>query len=113
MLCGGTLALNQNGELLAWTRKPGSQRRGTGRDASDEQARRRTRRRRRSWKRWRGGSRSGRIGAPLGGEAGLLAKSIPPLTVADVSMARSGSSYRRISGSPMTRTTSMEAAHGR
>jgi hypothetical protein len=30
MLCGGTLALNQNGELLAWARKPGSQPAGSG-----------------------------------------------------------------------------------
>ncbi len=80
MLCGGTLALNQNGELLAWARKPGSQLTGASPDALDEQAKGQARRaafldavaRR---------IRSGRVGSTLGGERGLLAKSIRPLTV--------------------------------
>jgi len=78
MLCGGTLALNQNGELLAWARKPGSQATGTSPPANEEQGKGAYRRlaflesltRR---------IRSGRIGTPLESEAGLLAKAIPPL----------------------------------
>lgn len=79
MLCGGTLALNENGEVLAWARKPGSQAAGGGAEAPDEQARGEARRsaflaavaRR---------IRTGRIGTALGGERGLLAKSVHPLT---------------------------------
>jgi hypothetical protein len=79
MLCGGTLAMNQNGELLAWARKPGSHSTGTSADAAVEQAAGAERlaafldalaRR----------IRTGRIGAAIGGEKGLLAKSIHPLT---------------------------------
>jgi hypothetical protein len=79
LLCGGTLALNQNGELLAWSRKPGSQSTGESDEASAEQAQGVARRtaflaalaRR---------IKTGRIGAEIGGEKGLLVKSIPPLT---------------------------------
>ena len=79
MLCGGTLALNQNGEVLAWARKPGSQATGGSEEAAAEQE--------------AGARRSeafldaierriktGRIGVAIGGEKGLLAKSIHPLT---------------------------------
>jgi hypothetical protein len=83
LLCGGTLALSQNGDVLAWSRKPGSQPVGTSRAALEEQA---------------GGAarrtafvealaqrvRTGRIGTAIGGERGLLAKSIPPLTARTV-----------------------------
>lgn len=79
LLCGGTLALNENGEVLAWARKPGSQAAGRGSDAADEQAKGQARRaafleavaRR---------IRTGRIGTTLGGERGLLARSVHPLT---------------------------------
>ena len=78
MLCGGTLALNQNGELLAWTRKPGSQATGTGSPANEEQGKG-TYRRLAFLESLTRRIRSGRIGAPLESEAGLLAKAIPPL----------------------------------
>jgi hypothetical protein len=79
MLCGGTLALNQNGDVLTWARKPGSQPLGDNAAGRKEQAAGAERRaaflealaRR---------VKSGRIGTAIGGERGLLAKSIPPLT---------------------------------
>ncbi len=79
LLCGGTLALNQNGELLAWARKPGTQPTGTNAAAVEEQGKGAYRENafleslaRRI--------RSGRIGTALESEAGLLPKAIPPLT---------------------------------
>jgi hypothetical protein len=83
LLCGGTLALNQNGELLAWARKPGSQPTGIKAEAIAEQnagAARRTAFLEALARR----IRTGRIGSAIGGEKGLLAKSIHPLTVRGV-----------------------------
>ena len=80
MLCGGTLALNQNGELLAWARKPGSQPTGGGPQAADEQSEGHGAPRRRFSTRWPAGSGPAASAPPLGGERGLLARSIPPLT---------------------------------
>jgi hypothetical protein len=79
VLCGGMLALDQNGELLAWERKPGSQAVDDSEASAAEQARGLTRQaaflealtRR---------IRSGRIGTTVGGEKGLLARAIAPLT---------------------------------
>ena len=83
MLCGGTLALNDTGDLAAWARKPGSQPVGDSREAREEQAAGAARREaflealvRRI--------RAGRIGTTIGGERGLLARSIPPLTARTV-----------------------------
>jgi hypothetical protein len=79
MLCGGTLSLNQNGELLAWARKPGSQPVGTSKAAKEEQATGMARlitfleslaRR----------IQSGRVGSVIGGDKGLLVQGTPPLT---------------------------------
>jgi hypothetical protein len=78
MLCGATLALNQNGERLAWARKPGSEPTGGSGEAAKEQAKGAARRkafldalaRRIS---------AGRIGTAFGSEKGLLARSIQPL----------------------------------
>jgi hypothetical protein len=79
MLCGGTLALDENGEVLASTRKPGSEPVGEGEAAVDEQQRGVQRRtaflddlaRRIS---------AGRIAPPIGSAKGLLAKTLAPLT---------------------------------
>jgi len=79
LLCGGTLALNQNGEMLAWARKPGSQPAGDGARAAEEYTRG-TARRTAFLEALAGRIRTGRIGDTLGGEHGLLAKSIRPLT---------------------------------
>jgi hypothetical protein len=78
MLCGGTLAFNQNGEVLSWARKPGTQPTGTNAAAIDEQGKgayRKTAFINAMVRR----IQSGRIGTALESEAGLLAKAIPPL----------------------------------
>jgi hypothetical protein len=79
LLCGGTLAMNENGEVLQWARKPGALSSGDSDAAYDEQARGAARRQafldalaRRI--------QSGRIGREIGGERGLLPAAIPPLT---------------------------------
>jgi hypothetical protein len=79
MLCGGTLALNQNGEMLAWSRKPGSQSTGDGDEAKAEQAIG-TARRTAFLESLARRITTGRIGGAIGSSRGLLAKSIPPLT---------------------------------
>jgi hypothetical protein len=79
MLCGGTLAMDENGEVLASVRKPGSQPAGEGQAAVEEQRRGAARRtaflddlaRR---------IKAGRITPPLGSAKGLLAKTLAPLT---------------------------------
>jgi hypothetical protein len=83
LLCGGTLALNQDGEVLAWARKPGSESTGEGGDAADERAQG-TARRAAFLEALARRVRSGRIGAPIGGEAGLLARSLHPSTARTV-----------------------------
>ena len=79
MLCGGTLAFNENGEVLAWARKPGSEPVGDAAGASDEVARG-TKRRRAFVEALQRRIQTGRIGAPIGGARGLLESSIAPLT---------------------------------
>ena len=69
MLCGGTLALNQNGELLAWARKPGSHATGTSPPANEEQGKG-TYRRLAFLESLTRRIRSGRIGTPLESESG-------------------------------------------
>lgn len=79
LLCGGTLALSSNGDVVAWARKPGSQPTGNSDEAVEEHGKGAARRaafleavaRR---------IRTGRIGTAIGGEKGLLPKGIPPLT---------------------------------
>ncbi len=83
MLCGATLALDQNGEVLAWARKAGTQSVGISEDAIAEQQ--------------RGESRkaqfldalamrvkAGRIGTLVGGEKGIIAQKTPPIIVKSV-----------------------------
>jgi hypothetical protein len=77
--CGGTLALDQNGNRLAWARKPGTLFRGNGESArreAEEGARRReaflTALERRI--------KAGRIGDIVGGDKGLLPGRMAPLT---------------------------------
>jgi hypothetical protein len=81
--CGATLSMNQNNEVLAWARKPGSmatgktsatlaeQRRGQARLAAYLEALARR-------------IKTGRIGSAIGGERGLLAGNMPPLTSDEV-----------------------------
>ena len=83
LLCGGTLALNENGDLLAWPRKPGSQPAGKGPAAVEEQAKGNARlaaflealaRR----------IRAGRIGPAIESSKGLLGRSTRPLAARTV-----------------------------
>lgn len=79
MLCGGTLVFDDNGNLLSWSRKPGTEG-GSGKHWDEELAEGRKRRdallddlsRRIS---------AGQIGAALGGSRGFLGSQVPPLTV--------------------------------
>jgi hypothetical protein len=79
LLCGGTLALNQNGELLAWARKPGTQPTGTNAAAVEEQGKG-AYRKNAFLDSLAHRIRTGRIGTALESDAGLLPKAIPPLT---------------------------------
>ena len=83
MLCGATLALNQNGECIAWSRKPGTQAPGTNTAAVAERELGRVRR-----EQFRDAIasriRAGRIGTTLGSAKGLLASNTPPITARTV-----------------------------
>jgi hypothetical protein len=79
LLCGGTLALNENWEVLAWARKPGSRYIAAGDEAAREQAHGAARRTAFLGSIIKKVGR-GRIGPALGGENGLLARSLRPVT---------------------------------
>jgi hypothetical protein len=79
MLCGATLALNQNGECIGWSRKPGTQATGTSKDALAEQQAGSVRRQA-FLDAMASRVRAGRIGPELGSPKGLLAGNTPPLT---------------------------------
>lgn len=79
MLCGGTLVFDQNGTLLSWFRKPGTQG-GSGKAWKDEIKKGEQRRAdlladlaRRIG--------AGHVGAALGSSKGMLGSQVPPLTV--------------------------------
>ena len=81
--CGGTLALDQNGNVLAWTRKPGTLSEASGKSAEQEAEAGRLRRQsfltaveRRV--------KTGRIGDIPGGAAGILGRRMAPLSVRTV-----------------------------
>jgi hypothetical protein len=79
MLCGATLALNQNGEMEAWARKPGSQPTGDGTLALEEQEKGKARRKA-FLDALAQRIKAGRIGPELGSAKGLLVRNTPPLT---------------------------------
>jgi hypothetical protein len=79
LLCGGTLALDQNGGVLAWARKPGSQPAGSG-NAADAEAEEGSKRRAAFLEALARRIGSGRIGQAPGGERGLVSGRIPPFT---------------------------------
>ncbi len=83
LLCGGTLALDQDGNVMAWTRKPGSVLAGRGKKADEEAA--------------EGAGRvatflesiarrikAGRIGEALESSKGMVAGKIAPFTARTV-----------------------------
>ncbi len=77
--CGGTLALDQNGNRLAWSRKPGTGLIGNTKGARTE-AEEGARRREAFLTSLERRLKAGRIGDIVGGDKGLLARRMAPLT---------------------------------
>jgi hypothetical protein len=77
--CGGTLALDQNGNVLAWSRKPGTLFEGSG-EAAEQEAAAGKLRREGFLKALERRIKSGRIGDVPGGEAGILGRRMAPLS---------------------------------
>lgn len=89
MLCGGTLVLDDNGNVLAWARKPGTQgygkpgRRGKIAEAWAASVAEGERRRAEFLDTVAAQVAAGRIGVAIGTEKGLLGTRMPPLTAED------------------------------
>ena len=83
MLCGATLALDENGNVIAWARKPGTQLVGKSDRVHKEQAEG-ERRRQAFLDTLAARISAGMIGQAAGGALGLLAKSIAPFASRDV-----------------------------
>ena len=77
MLCGATMVLDQNGNLIHWARKPGSTEVGTSKAAAAEQAEG-TKRLKELLDTIAARVAAGTIGATIGGELGLLERASPP-----------------------------------
>jgi hypothetical protein len=86
LLCGGTLAFDQNGNVLAWARKPGPRFYGSGQRKGDDVDEREegAKRLEAFLSSVAARVKSGRIGNILGGAKGLLGSKIPPLTSREV-----------------------------
>jgi len=80
MLCGATMVLDENGNLIHWTRKPGSASVGSSKDAVQEQADG-AKRRDELLNTIAARIASGMIGETIGGELGLLERASPPFGV--------------------------------
>ena len=78
LLCGGTLALDENGNVMAWTRKPGSVLAGHG-DKADAEAEEGLRRRTALLDSLAKRIKAGRIGGALESSKGLVGGTIAPL----------------------------------
>ena len=88
MLCGGTLVFNENGNVLSWMKKPGSEpyggkwhSRGAKEKAWQDAVAEGQARRRAILDRIAAQVASGRVSAVLGSPKGLMAAMMPPLTV--------------------------------
>jgi hypothetical protein len=77
MLCGATMVLDQNGNLIHWARKPGSVSVGTNAAAAAEQAEGAARRSE-LLETIAARVTAGTIGETIGGELGLLERATPP-----------------------------------
>ena len=77
MLCGATMVLDQNGNLIHWARKPGSVSAGTNAAAAAEQAEGAARRSE-LLETIAARVAAGTIGETIGGELGLLERATPP-----------------------------------
>jgi hypothetical protein len=80
MLCGATMVLDQNGNLIHWARQPGSVSVGKSKEAPAEQADG-MRRRKELLDTIAARIAAGMIGETIGGELGLLERASPPFTV--------------------------------
>ena len=83
MLCGATMVLDQNGNLIHWSRKPGSASVGTNAAAAAEQADG-AKRRAELLDTVAARVEAGMIGETIGGELGLLERASPPFGVEKV-----------------------------
>ena len=83
MLCGGTLVLDQNGNLIHWVRKPGSASLGESKAELAERAEG-LRRRKELLDTIAARVAAGMIGEAIGGELGLLERATPPFTAEHV-----------------------------
>lgn len=83
MLCGATMVLDQNGNLIHWARKPGSISVGKSKAAEAEQAEG-MRRRKELLDTIAARIAAGMIGEAIGGELGLLERATPPFTVESI-----------------------------
>jgi hypothetical protein len=81
--CGGTLALDQNGNMLAWSRKPGILF-GDGTESAKREAEEGARRREAFVAALERRIKAGRIGDIVGGDKGLLPGRMAPLTTRTV-----------------------------
>jgi hypothetical protein len=79
MLCGATMVLDEDGNLIHWARKPGTLKVGDSKAALDEQAHG-IRRRNELLKTLAARIAAGMIGETVGGELGLLERASPPFT---------------------------------
>ena len=86
LLCGGTLALDRNGNVLEWVRKPGTGFQGSGQRKGDDAIERELGAKRLAELKKSIADRvkAGRIGSVPGGAKGLLATKVPPLISREV-----------------------------
>ena len=114
MLCGATMVLDQNGNLIHWARKPGSVSVG---DRMRRWRNRPTARRRRTELLDTIAARvaAGMIGETIGGELGLLERASPPFTrrssVDGTRSLRPGAAL--LDSAAMPNTTTRETGNGR
>lgn len=80
MLCGATMVLDENGNLIHWARKPGSTQLGAGREQVEEQQEG-ERRRAELLDTIAARIAAGTIGESIGGELGMIERALPPFTV--------------------------------
>jgi hypothetical protein len=83
MLCGATMVLDQNGNMIHWVRKPGTADVGKSKAALAEQAEG-LRRRKEILDVIAARIAAGMIGESVGSEFGLLPRATPPFTVEHV-----------------------------
>ncbi len=86
LLCGGTLALDHEGNVLAWSRKPGTAFYGSGQRKDDDVEERKegTKRREAFLDSIAARVKAGCIGNAIGSAKGLLGTKIPPLVSREV-----------------------------